>query len=261
MARRWFDFYSRDQLELDTSNRVWSVETLSFGRPGEGADDDSPYLMANEWIASSIGWLLRVPVPPFALMRHPGHKGMFVSLHVDPRKLVPPPDTKPDELVKRHPDVSTGIVLFDILIANIDRHEGNLLVDDPDAPTQVDVIDHDRSIFGHFPGEADQRLRRLQGKLAVTGTPDCGTGALRHCLIDHLTNKDLFEKWLRRIETIPDTFIDDICDETMGVGVTRELVELAKAFLIERKRGIRELVFAKRAEFRSIPRGKWGLYL
>ncbi len=32
----------------------------------------NPYLLINEWICANLGWFLRLPIPPFALMRKGG---------------------------------------------------------------------------------------------------------------------------------------------------------------------------------------------
>jgi hypothetical protein len=260
MARRWFDFYTRQSIDLGTSNPAWIVETRSFGRQGAAPDDDSPYLIANEWVASNIGWFLRVHVPPFALMRRAGHKGMFVSLHIDPRKLTQPPDAKPVKLVERDADLCTGILLFDVLIANVDRHAGNILVDDPQSPLQIDVIDHDRAVFGHFPGEVRARLTLLWNHLAVTGNTGI-TGEQRHCLIDAVTTPDHFWKWMGRISAIPDGFVKDICDEVVGIGVTKEDADLAASFLINRKRNFDAILRANKAEFTAIQKRGWNIIL
>ena len=55
-------------------------------------------------------------------------------------------------MLQRLPDVCTGIVLFDVLIANCDRHDDNLVVDNDIAPREIYVYDHDIALFGYWAG-------------------------------------------------------------------------------------------------------------
>src|SRR3990170_1752400 len=69
-----------------------------------------------------------------------------------------PDDVVPHRCCAALPQICSGILLFDLLVANSDRHVGNLKVDDPDNPLEIDVFDHDRALFGAVAGQATVRL-------------------------------------------------------------------------------------------------------
>jgi hypothetical protein len=125
MARKWYDYHSRERYIGEGINEKWWVRHRSVGK--ENSDDVSPYLLANEWICGCLAQALRLPVPPFALMRlTPGLKGMFVSYKFGSR-IVKPKDIRPSICFEKQARLCTGILLFDILVANSDRWESNLL--------------------------------------------------------------------------------------------------------------------------------------
>ena len=110
--RRYFNFVSRRAWGQEGVNAAWH---LTHGSVAKGSSEHSPYLIPNEWICGRLALVLGLPIPPFALFRH-GAKGkrMFASLQFaagDPQ----PPDTNPPVLAAKHPDLCTGILLFDIL--------------------------------------------------------------------------------------------------------------------------------------------------
>jgi len=245
-SRRWYTYDSRDSARgTEGINEGWWVEHRSYGRENS---DESPYLLSNEWICSNIGRLLGLPIPPFALMRRHG-KGMFVSWMYGSGSVTPD-DVLPDVCFQQMPEVCTGILLFDVFVANPDRHRGNLKVDDPHRPTRVEVIDHDRSMFGSSPGQGAARLERLWDRLGTSGGSQ--TAETENCLMEVASSSDYFETWLQKIMTIPDWFLDDVCEEAMGIPATRDEVDVAKAFLKDRKRRLRELLKGHKNQFPGI---------
>lgn len=252
--RKWFPFAARESHPSEGVNDAWWLTHKSLGRENS---DVSPYLIPNEWICANIGMFLRLPIPPFALMREgPGHKGMFASLKFGAGD-VPPNDADPSICVTKMPDLCSGVLLFDILIANADRHRGNIKVDDPLNPKELDVFDHDRALFGVEPNQGSQRLDRLTDRLGVSAGTQ--TGETRHCFLDELRTNKYFHKWLQRIATLPDWFLDDICRDIVGLGATREEADSALMFLKHRKRQLARIVQRHREKFTSIT--PWGLLL
>jgi hypothetical protein len=250
--RRWFTYESRQRFNSEGVNDAFTVVHESIGRE---CTDDSPYLIPNEWIASHIGTFLRLPIPPFGLVRKETHKGMFVSMRFG-RKESQPKDMMPGPCVRNDPDLCTGILLFDILVANGDRHRGNLKVDDPNNPQQIWVFDHDRGIFGVEAGQGAVRLGRLLTKLGVSDGNAAGDSP--NCLLKVVADARLFGPWIDRIFSIPDWFINEICDE-VNDWVTADELEAAKSFLRYRKRALTEIINNNRLQFSSIK--DWGLFI
>jgi hypothetical protein len=174
------------------------------------------------------------------------------------------------------PDLSTGLILFDIWIANPDRHRKNLSVDFLEKPPRMSIFDHSHALFGIDNGTGIQRLNSLQDKLGISGAPATeqsaqgfvtpywgvvdGTGQNRHCLLNELKTDDYFSKWIGRISAVPDYLIDDVCNGIVDLGmITADEATAAKAFLINRRNNIGKMVNSNRAEFSGI--SQWRLEL
>ena len=183
-----------------------------------------------------------------------GRNRMFVSARYDVRGVTPD-DVQPDICFAKNPDVCTGVLLFDILIANPDRHRKNLKVDDPRHPRRIEVFDHDRALFGVWPGEGEARLGRLVDRLGSSGGSETHENA--NCLLGVVDTSDHFEKWLQRIAGIPDWFVNDICDEVKMAQLTTQELAAAKWFLQMRKRTLRKIIRDNQHAFPGIR--SWGL--
>jgi hypothetical protein len=84
----------------------------------------------NELICAEIGRFLCLPVSPEGIIHAPNvtPEDWFASLDFNlTGTALPPVDTA--ACVASLPDPSAGLLLFDILIANCDRHRGSFAVD------------------------------------------------------------------------------------------------------------------------------------
>lgn len=218
---------------------------------------NAPYCIPNEYICSEIARFLRLPVPPcgiiYAPTAQPSH--WFASLDFNlTGNALPPVD--PQKCMAVIPDECTGLLLFDILVANCDRHRGNLTVNFASSPPQMAVFDHSHALFGYVPGEGCARLSRLRDRLGSSGGSE--TGANRHCFLDAIPVDDYFAKWFERIEALPDFFITDVCRSVAEVGLTPDEVTSATEFLGFRRNNLRRIVGANRSEFSAIK--QWRLF-
>lgn len=235
--------------ETEGVNDAWVISARAFGKDNR----DNPYLIPNEWIAGSIAQFLGVPVPPFALMRkHDRRTVMFASVSFEGDTT--PRDAVPSILWANHPHLCTGILVFDILMANCDRHSGNIKVDDPASPKRVYVFDHDRALFYVYAKKGAKRLKDMQDCLGIRG----GAG---HCLIDEANTAEHFGDWVKRVQEMPLSFIERVCSQVHRLGATRREVGQAVKFLNHRRQHLGELVYQNRAEFPSIPPTDWPLFL
>ncbi|MCX7425015.1 MAG: hypothetical protein NTW96_05225 [Planctomycetia bacterium] len=248
-----FPYVSRRKYsETEGVNEAWTVDIKAIGKD----NSENPYLIPNEWIAASIARFLGVPVPPFAIMSKMGRRSaMFASISFEGDTT--PRDVVPSILWEKHPRLCTGILVFDILIANCDRHAGNIKVDDPAAPKRVHVFDHDRALFHMFRGEGIKRLKAMEGRLGISGG-SVSQGS-RHCLIDEVNTADHFAYWLQRMETMPAWFIEDVCFQVRGLGAKKREAETVADFLNRRREQLGSLIQNNRAEFPSI--NDWQLFL
>ncbi|HEY1068704.1 MAG TPA: hypothetical protein VGE52_21455 [Pirellulales bacterium] len=240
---------------VSDAKRVWLWGYAKFNQPEVAA-----YCIPNELICSEIGRFLGLPIPPGAVIHAPSDSQAeywFASLDFNlSGDSLPAVDL--DDCVAQLPDLSTGLLLFDLLVANSDRHDRNFSVDflAADGPS-MSVFDHGHALFGQFPGDGIARLTELHDRLAASGGPV--TRGTRHCLMDVLPTCRHFGGWLERIDAIPDFFIENCCRAAIGRGATPAEADAAIEFLKHRRNSLRQIIEANRQEFRAIQ--QWELLL
>ena len=144
-----------------------------------------PYCIPNELICAELGRVIGLPIPPAGVIHAPSAAVAlwFASLDFNlTGNTLPPVD--PVQCCARLPDLSTGLLLFDIWVANCDRHAGNFSVDSLAQPVQMSVFDHSHALFGYNAGQGEARLLDLRERLGVSGGSH--TRGSRHCLLDVL---------------------------------------------------------------------------
>lgn len=208
------------------------------------------YCIPNEIICAEIGRFLGLPVPPCGLVYVPGHdpEHWFASLNFNLTATDLPP-IDPINCVKELPSLSTGVVLFDVLIGNNDRHRANLHLDTSQKPPRLTVFDHSHALFGPTNGAGEHRLAGLVGQF--------GIGA--HCLLNHIPTDAHLSEWCGRIKGLPNYLIEGVCESTVPLGmITAAEAAAANKFLIERKANIETIIKANKIQFRGI--AQWGLF-
>ncbi|MBX3443996.1 MAG: hypothetical protein KF774_16425 [Planctomyces sp.] len=252
-----FRYRSRRRFETDrrgggvNSDHTFSVKTAAVGKSQWA---ESPYLLANEWIAANIAQFLRLPVPPFALVQKRSPKSrMYISY--DYEGDTTPDDVKPQPLYDNFPSAATGIVLFDILIANCDRHGGNLKVDKPNNPSAFYLIDHERALFYIYKGEGEKRLKSRIDRLGVTDGADSSDEW--HCLVELLNDINFVQEWYCRVRDIPEWFIREVCNEVRRISIRKSECKAVCDFLKYRRDNLWQLLYSHRDRFPLIPKDAW----
>lgn len=220
---------------------------------------DAPYCLANEVVCAELGRLLGLPIPPYTLVDLPAKPPTrpvpiraFSSLDFALQGVRLPP-VDPAECVRLVPDLCAGVALFDVLVINTDRHAGNLAMD-TSGPPRLAVYDHSHALLGDVRGQAVQRLEAASRILGCDGTL---TGPNTQCLLSALTNDLHFDKWLGRIEAIPDFVIDDLVAAAKELGCTGGEGDSLAAFLKDRRSNVRQIIQAHQASFPGIT--QWSL--
>jgi len=199
-----------------------------------------------------LGQFLGLPIPACGLVYKAGQKPehYFASLNFNlSSSQLPPIDANSCGALSD----GTGVILFDILIANDDRHRANLSLDSSTQPPQLTVFDHSHALFGHANGVGRDRLIALRENLGIID------GTRRHCLLGTINNDQFFKEWIDRINGLPDYLIDQVCEATVPLNMISgaEAAE-AKAFLKYRKAEISKIIERNKAEFTAIP--QWSLF-
>jgi hypothetical protein len=221
---------------------------------------NAPYCIANELICGELGRFLRLPVPPVGIVTQAGSGPMVASLDFNLTGNSLPP-VNVNQCVRMLPTLSAGLLLFDVWIANCDRHEANFSVDTGTTPPQMSIFDHSHALFGYATGQGEARLTALRDRLGISWTTNgpVDSGQHRHCLLDFISTDGDFHHWLERIRSTPDFFIDEVCRDAMPYGATLQEAQAAAGFLKHRRDNLRNIINHHRAEFTAIT--TWNLPL
>lgn len=209
----------------------------------------SPYVIYNEFICGELGRAIRLPIPPFAITHHGGgrtREALFSSLDFNFSRANLP-RIIPDICAKAMLSLCTGVLVFDILIANEDRHDENLLVDNVARPREMYIYDHEQSLLGGCNEQGIPRLQKLRDRLGITGSTV--TGGNQHVFLPVITTCKYIARWAKRIRDIPDWFIVDICSEARSLGLERNASDACADFITHRKASLSNLIDSHRSSF------------
>lgn len=232
-------------------NDAWWVTTESYCKRNS---DESPYLIPNEWICGRIAQFLCIPIAPFSILKPFRRSPMFASLGMTSARAEPA-DARSFECMAAFPHLCAGVLLFDILVANCDRHPGNIKVDNPATPKWMRIIDHERALLGFHAKDGVNRLNEMWDRLGVTAGPV--SGGNRHIFLDATHNSEIIWEWVNKISQLPDWYIRETCEFVVGSGINKNECKHTIDFLRYRRDKIETLVADHKAEFSGVK--KWGL--
>jgi hypothetical protein len=193
--------------------------------------------------------LIRLPVPPSFLGRRRGDPASYFCSPSANLAGENAPEVDPALVAQAEPELSTGVIVFDIWVANSDRHAGNLRFQVRREGVRLDVFDHSHALFR----EADSLTLHV-GHLGITGVRREHN---RHCLLDELQTDSYLRKWVNRVRDVRDELIDEILTEAVRLGLPRTLTVDGSRFLRERKGDLEQLIKRHRHEFTGIE--QWSL--
>lgn len=209
---------------------------------------ECPYCVPNELIAGELGRQIRLPIPPCGLLvdKAKPTQHWFGSLNFNLLGDSLPPVIAEDcyELI---PFLVTGVLLFDIWIANGDRHERNLAMDTSTSTPRLSVFDHSHALFGVVERRGSARLKRLRDRIAIGESTNPSVN--RHCFLDVVTSAEHFGEWCDRIASVPDYAIRSIVEEARPGGLTALEFQTAVEFLTYRRTALSKIIRSNRDEF------------
>lgn len=214
---------------------------------------NAPYCIPNELICGELGRFLRLPVPPLGIVTQAGGSPMVASLDFNLTGNSLPP-VNVNQCVRMLPTLSAGLLLFDIWVANCDRHDANFSVDTSTTPAQMSIFDHSHALFGYAGGQGEARLAALRDRLGISWTTNnpVDSGRHRHCLLDTISTDRDFQYWVERIQSTPNFFIEDVCRDAVPYGATLHEAQAAARFLKHRRDSLSNIIETHKAEFTSI---------
>lgn len=211
-----------------------------------------PNCVANEYIASGLAQVIRLPVPPGAVIQAEGQGDgvAWVGLSFAPGAIRLPP-VNPPEVVAALPDLSAEVVVFDILIQNPDRSAGNLAFQP--SKSQLEVFDHSHALLGPDGGVA--RFRAWRDELVIEGR----SPYTRHCLINHLRRAGQVRAAIEAVGSfLRDRAIERRCQEAAQLGLLPEGEAVSLGYLLkERRDRLESLILDHRQEFSGIETDRW----
>lgn len=172
---------------------------------------------------------------------------MFTNLQFTPNN-VSPPDTVAENCWRVDPHTCVGIFLFDLFVLNNDRDRKNLYVDNPARPKEILIYDHDVALSEAMYNEAAIRFKR-----------DKDAFLTYHMLLPVIDSDSRFLHWIKRIQSIPDWFLKDICDEVVSRDFTQTESNACRKFLRHRQDNLLYIVNKHRDRF--LKSMKWSLKL
>jgi hypothetical protein len=198
-----------------------------------------PYIVANEIFCNSIARILLLPCPPGATLDKEGEP-YFFSLDFNLAGQALPPASA-SAIVALDPRLAWGIILFDTLVMNGDRHGMNIA---HDTTTQkVQIFDHSHA-FLRPQGDITATLAANDGNICIGG----------HCLAAEINTVDGLEMWIDRISKIPDYFIDGLIEASLLVGLPEAHKNECADFMKKRRSTILDIIIKdEEAAFPKLP--------
>ena len=222
---------------------VAGSKLITIQAVAKGNCPPAPYCVPNEIICSDLARMIRLSAPPagIATSTVPPSDFYFCCLDFNlTGNALPPVDAA--RCARDLPYLSTGLILFDVLVANDDRHPANFSVDFSLNPPQMNVFDHSHALFGAAAGQGRARLQAKRGQL--------GIGA--HCLLRTLATDAHMGAWIDRIKSIPNFFIEESVQLAVDYGVTNDESGEAVSFLKDRRDSIKDIILNNKPAFLGI---------
>lgn len=203
-------------------------------------------ITVNEFIAARIALCMGLPIAPGTLVRTDTGALIYVMMRFGTKgETLPPVD--PAAVIANNPHACAGIAMFDDLIANDDRHPGNLAFN---PQVGVGIFDHSHALLG--PGPRSSGMTRLQ---SIGDQP-----RFNGCLLPHLTEYSHLRYWADRIEKINPDLLGHISTTLTQHGLTTAAeAEAIRSWLSARIGNVQSRLQAAQAYFPGVT--EWGLPL
>lgn len=192
---------------------------------------ESPFVVANEFICGRLAMMMGLPAPPGVIVKLDDDRIGYLCIKFGPKGETPPP-AFPDELAQDHPDLATGVVIFDCWIANGDRHEGNIAYARAHIPPMI--FDHEKALLGARDGRKLRRLARVRKQAILNG-----------CLAEHVKSAEPFPRYVGKARWLCENALPDICAEALRAGAVQESeCKAVVAFLSDRASRLKDMLKA-----------------
>lgn len=197
-----------------------------------------PYTLVSEWLCADIAGRLGLPIPWVRSIVYNGRVLFGMEWRSGAIGYEPGIEQR-----LTNPETIAGMLAFDVLICNQDRHGQNMLFQRPSENAdryQLILIDHSHALIGDM-----QSYASLENLLRNTYNPDPLPFLMSppEGLLRQIKSWSDFDTWLERIEAITESELDD-CVARMPsewrppAAETAQLIQL----LVSRKDMVRTLL-------------------
>jgi len=160
-----------------------------------------PYTLVSEWLCADIASLLNLPIPSRQVMVHDGQKWLGFEWRDNGNSFEVGMETK-----LMNPEAVVGMLAFDVLVCNRDRHHGNVLLQHPSPDMGgyiLHVIDHSHALIGNLPN-----FEALLEFVAANPDPDAFLRVAPVEIRSLVQSLDEFAPWIQRINDLTETQIE-----------------------------------------------------
>jgi hypothetical protein len=235
-------FYSIQNWGAQVGSGVYGVRMLGYARQNTA---DKPFGVVNDFVASTLGTAIGLPVPPGAMVRLYGDKWGYLSMGFSDRGDQLPP-VIPERLARERPWDATGIIAFDQWINNTDRHEENMAYH---PEIGLAVFDHDLSLI-NTPTDGNPAI-------TLDGTVDLEVK--NHILARYLDTPRFLPEWCVRIRSVSRREIRRAVDACFHAGlIDGESRTKLASYLQHRQTRIPEYVSRTKDEYVNISSWTFG---
>jgi hypothetical protein len=197
-----------------------------------------PNIVLNELACNLLARALFLPCPPGVLLEHSGDT-YFCSMNFNLAGQALPP-TPVQTVVDEQPELCWGVLLFDVLMMNPDRHNRNLAYDRQSK--KVQIFDHSRA-FLPLKQDIDSVVAANAGRL----------GFQNHCLRTEMSSMQGFDLWCSRVKALPDYMIEETISALCDIGFPADKRQVAVDFIRLRRDGIDDLITNNIGQFPKLP--------
>lgn len=231
----------------DSATGVMEVEIKGYAKR---SSLEWPFNVANEFLGSQLANRIGgLPVPVGVVVPSESGGLAWASIAFSSDK---PPKVDPAQAIKDIPHEASGVTVFDILVANQDRHSGNLRY--AASRKQLYAFDHSHALLGVDP-DAEAHMAAIKDDFVIhKQQPN------KHCLLDALESPQDLMWWVDEIKTaVTRRFLERLCKEAhrLDLGVDKSTSEALFAFLSHRRDNLRKLVLDNSKEFSAISESDW----
>lgn len=227
----------------DASQGVCQIYDVALTTKAKSGMGIGRFVVANEIVCQRLGKILGLPVPEGTIIQDDEDNAFYASLNFNVNGLNLPP-ANAEQVAQEQPHLACGTIVFDIWMANGDRHENNLHYDS--TRKQLYIFDHSHALFGT---EGPLRLNTLGNDLGIPS----------HCLALEAVSLQDAAFWVGRAKQIPIYCIREALVEATYGGLPPEAIDDALESIVKRREIIFDLIEQNISMFPKLEPNLFGL--